>query len=141
MGVNILRFVIPKSLVEYVTDDSSVRQALEKMLYHRYSAMPVIDSGGKFIGTLRSDDIFKHFMKSGRFDKLAAENMPVTEIMERGSSRPLYHNATVSDLIEEVKEHNFVPVVDDRGCFIGLILRRDVLNFLLKYFEENKDES
>ena len=141
MGVNILRFVIPKSLVEYVTDDSSVRQALEKMLYHRYSAMPVIDSDGKFIGTLRSDDIFKHFMKSGSFDKLAAENMPVTEIMEKGSSRPLYHNSTVSDLIEEVKEHNFVPVVDDRGCFIGLILRRDVLNFLLKYFEDNKNES
>ena len=136
MSVNILRFVIPKSLVEYVTDDSSVRQALEKMLFHRYSAMPVIDSEGKFIGTLRSDDIFKHFMKSGRFDKLAAEDIPVTEIMDKRSSKPLYHNATITDLIEEVKEHNFVPVVDDRGCFIGLILRRDVMNFLLKYFKD-----
>ena len=136
MSVNILRFVIPKSLVEYVTDDSSVRQALEKMLFHRYSAMPVIDSEGKFIGTLRSDDIFKHFMKSGRFDKLAAEDIPVTEIMDKRSSKPLYHNATITDLIEEVKEHNFVPIVDDRGCFIGLILRRDVMNFLLKYFKD-----
>ena len=136
MSVNILRFVIPKSLVEFVTDDSSVRQALEKMLFHRYSAMPVIDSEGKFIGTLRSDDIFKHFMKSGRFDKLAAEDIPVTEIMDKRSSKPLYHNATITDLIEEVKEHNFVPVVDDRGCFIGLILRRDVMNFLLKYFKD-----
>jgi hypothetical protein len=42
----------------------------------------------------------------------------------------------MENLIESVKEHNFVPIIDDRGCFIGLILRRDVLNFLLKYFKD-----
>ena len=63
MSLNILRFMIPKSLVVYITVDSTVRQALEKMNYHRYIAVPVIDREGKYAGTLRSDDIFKYFMQ------------------------------------------------------------------------------
>ena len=136
MATNILRFVIPKSLVQYISAESTVRQALEKMLYHKYSAMPVIDGEGKYVGTLRSDDIFKFFLASGNFDKTAAEELGVADILNPNAVKPLFHNATIKDLLEEVKEHNLVPIVDDRGCFIGLILRRDVLNFLLKDFKD-----
>ena len=44
----------------------------------------------------------------------------------------------MEELFELVKEHNAVPVVDDRGCFIGIVLRRDVMNFLLRYYDEEK---
>ena len=134
--MNILRFIIPKSLVEYVSSDSTVRQALEKMRYHRYAAIPVLDSEGRYVGTLRNDDLFKYFLDSGKFDARAAENDAVIGLLDPEYSKPLYHNASMSDLIDMVKEHNFVPVVDDRGCFIGIVLRRDVLNHLLKYYKE-----
>ena len=57
--MNILRFMIPKSAVEYIDTDSTVRQALEKMRYHRYVAIPVLDEDGAYVGTLRNDDLFK----------------------------------------------------------------------------------
>ena len=57
--MNILRFVIPKSLVTYISDDNTVRQALEKMSYHRYTAISVLDSEGVYLGTLRNDDVFE----------------------------------------------------------------------------------
>ena len=136
--MNILRFMIPKSAVEYITSDSTVRQATEKMRYHRYVALPVIDSEGMYIGTLRNDDIFKYFLDNGAFDFKAAEKDSVMSIMEREYSRALYHSATMSDLIENVKEHNFVPITDDRGCFIGIVLRRDILNYLLEYYNEKQ---
>ena len=136
MTKNILRFMIPKSLVEYITVDSTMRQALEKMNFHRYTAIPVIDKDGKYVGTLRNDDLFNYFLKSGSFDKEMAEEIPITSILSGSYSKPLLHSADMRDLIEGVKEHNFVPIVDDRGCFIGIILRREVLNYLLKYFEE-----
>ena len=141
--MNILRFVIPKSSVEYIYSTNTVRQALEKMRYHHYAAIPVLDDEGLYIGTLRNDDIFKYFLDNGRFDSRAAERDGVMTILDKEYSRPLYHNASVGELIENVKEHNFVPVVDDRGCFIGIILRRDVLTFLTKYYEraEEKQES
>ena len=138
--MNILRLMIPKSAVEYIDTDSTVRQALEKMRYHRYVAIPVIDGEGVYVGTLRNDDLFKYFLDSETFDARAAERDSVMSILDIGYSKPIYHNASVNELIELVKEHNFVPVVDDRGCFIGIILRRDVLNFLLKFYESEKDE-
>lgn len=135
--MNVLRFMIPKSLVEYVTEEHTVRQALEKMRYHRYAAIPVLDGEGKYIGTLRNDDILKYFLDSGSFDARAAERDGVVEIIDGDYSRAVYHNASMNELIEKVKEHNFVPVVDDRGCFIGIVLRRDVLNYLLNFYNEN----
>ena len=138
--MNILRFMIPKSAVEYIDTDSTVRQALEKMRYHHYVAIPVIDGEGVYVGTLRNDDLFKYFLDSETFDARAAERDSIMSILDIDYSKPIYHNASINELIERVKEHNFVPVVDDRGCFIGLILRRDVLNFLLKFYEAEKDK-
>ena len=132
-----MRFLIPKSLVEYVSDNSTVRQAIEKMRYHRYAAIPVIDASGRYVGTLRNDDILKYLLDIGCYDTKAAEKNGVIEILSDDYLKPVYHNASMSELIEKVKEHNFVPVVDDRGCFVGLILRRDVLNYLLKFYDDN----
>ncbi len=137
--MNILRFIIPKSSVVCLDKSSTVRQALEKMRFHRYAAIPVLDDEGMYVGTLRNDDIFKYFLQNGKFDSRAAERDSITSILETSYSKPLYHNASMSELIENVKEHNFVPIVDDRGCFIGIILRRDILNFLSKYYEASSE--
>ena len=134
--MNILRFIIPKSLVEYIDDGSTVRQALEKMRFHRYVAIPVLDGDGRYIGTLRNDDIFKYFLDNGSFDTRSAERDSVMNIIDRSYSKPLLHSAEIEELFERVKEHNFVPVVDDRGCFIGIILRRDVMNYLLGFYKQ-----
>ena len=131
--------MLPKSQVEYATSEQTLRQALEKMRYHRYAAIPVLDSFGRYVGILRNDDIFKYFLENGRFDTKAAERDTVASILE-GNYKAVHHDATMKELIENVKEHNFVPVVDDRGCFIGIILRRDILNFLLKYYESGMGE-
>lgn len=138
--MNILRLMIPKSSVEYIGIQSTVRQALEKMRYHHYVAIPVLDDDGIYVGTLRNDDIFKYFLKNGKFDSRAAERDSVMSILDKEYSKPMYHNASINELIENVKEHNFVPVVDDRGCFIGMILRRDVLSFLLQYYVSAEEE-
>jgi len=130
--MNILRFILPKSSVEYLDLDSTVRQAIEKMRYHHYVAIPVVDEEGMYVGTLRNDDILRYILDNGELDFKEAERDPITDILDRDYSRPIYHNASVSELINHVKEHNFVPVVDDRGCFIGIILRRDILDYLLK---------
>ena len=135
--MNIMRFVIPKSLVEYVTVDSTVRQALEKMRFHRYVAIPVIDGEGKYVGTLRNDDILSYFLDSGSFDTKSAERDRVVDVIDGLYSPPVYHNSSMEELIDRVREHNFVPVVDDRGCFVGIILRRDILNFLFNHYANN----
>lgn len=136
--MNIFRFIIPKSLVEYITDDSTVRQGFEKMRFHRYVAIPVLDGEGKYVGMLRNDDILEYFLAVDSVDIRDAEKCEIGSIIDRSYSRPLYQNSTMEELFELVKEHNSVPVVDDRGCFIGIVLRRDVMNFLLKYYDPDR---
>ncbi len=38
--------------------------------------------------------------------------------------------ATVEDLLERVLNQNFVPVVDDRNLFVGIITRSAVIKHL-----------
>ncbi|MBQ7333518.1 MAG: CBS domain-containing protein [Clostridia bacterium] len=137
--MNIFRFIRPKSSVEYIYDTSTVRQALEKMRYHHYVAIPVISEDGVYLGTLRSEDIFKYFVE-GKHSARSAEKDTVKEIFDKEYLKPLPHSASVDELFKMASEHNFAPVVDDRSCFIGLVLRRDVLDFLLKYYEKSERE-
>ena len=136
--MNIMRFVVPKSLVEHVTVSSTVRQTFEKMRYHKYVAIPVIDDDGKYVGTLHNDDIFAYFLDSGVFDARSAEKDKVGEIIRKDYLLPMYHDASMDELVEKVSEHNFVPVVDDRDCFVGIILRRDILRFLFNNYIKNE---
>ena len=135
--MNILRFMIPKSLVEVISSDSTVRQAFEKMRFHRYTALPVLDGEGKYLGTVRGDDLFRYFFQNDIYSPKAAERDNVCKVTD-STYKPVYHSTSLDEVIERVKEHNFVPVVDDRGCFIGLILRRDILNFLLEYYHREE---
>lgn len=138
--MNILRFLIPKSAVEHISSSATIRQAFEKMRYHRYIAIPVLDEDGIYVGTLARDDIYEYFLSNGKVDYKSAERDGIEKILDRQHYHPLYHNASLEDMIEYVKEHNFVPVVDDRGCFIGIILRRDVLSFLFKSYKQASEE-
>ena len=137
--MNIIRFLVPKSSVEYIPSDATVRQAYEKMRYHSYVAIPVLDDDGIYVGTLRRDDIYKYFFDKGSIDFRLAEKDGIAELLDREYSKPLYHNSKIEDMIDGVREHNFVPVVDDRGCFIGIILRRDVLDFLFKQYKKTNN--
>ena len=132
-----MRFMLPKSQVEYATSEQTLRQALEKMRYHRYAAIPVLDGEGRYVGTLRTDDVLHNIIELGEFSTKSAERILLSTMLDGEYAEPLYHNASMTELIERVKEHNFVPVVDDRGCFIGLILRRDVMSYLLDFYNEN----
>lgn len=131
--------MVPKSLVEYVTTDSSVRQVMEKMRFHRYAAFPVLDKEGTYVGAVRLDDVFRCFSTDAQYDLKSAEHIGVLSVTDL-SYKPVRHDAQMEELIDKVKEHNFVAVVDDRGCFIGIILRRDILNYLLQYYITNEGE-
>ena len=60
--MNILFFLTPKNEVAYIYDDQTLRQALEIMEYHRYTAIPMINKQGKYIGTITEGDLFINFL-------------------------------------------------------------------------------
>lgn len=125
--MNILRFLTPKSQVACLRNDASVRQGLEKMRYHGYNALPVLDEEGHYVGMVRDGDLLWLIVDRGA-DLVALEDVPLT-LLIRGDNPPVKNSAPMAELLERVKENNFVPVIDDRDCFIGLIRRKDVIEY------------
>lgn len=136
--MNILRFMIPKSLAVYIDSDSTVRQGIEKMRYHRYVAIPILDDGGRYVGTLKNDDVLSFIIDNRELSRRELERRSVMEVADL-SLKPLLHSASLEELFEVVREHNFVPVVDDRGCFIGIILRREVMDYLWRKYRSSTE--
>lgn len=127
--MNILFFLTPKSEVAYIYEDYTMRQALEKMEYHRYSSIPIINKEGKYVGTITEGDLLWTLKNDFFLDLRAIEDISITHVKRRKDNRPVFIDANIEDLISTAMNQNFVPVVDDKDTFIGIIKRRDIIEY------------
>ena len=127
--MNILFYLLPKAQVEYVYDDYTIRQALEKMEYHHYSTIPVISRSGKYVGSLSEGDILWEIKRLG-LNLDSCEKHPISSIPPHKKIAPISADKEMSDLVDIIINQNFVPVVDDLNNFIGIITRKSVINYL-----------
>ena len=135
---NILFFMTPKAMCAFIYDDFSVRQALEKMESAGYASLPILNKRGEYRGTLTEGDLLWALKNMCNMDIRLAEARRIMEITRRKDNIPVRVNTGMHELVHRASSQNFVPVVDDRGCFIGIILRRDVMNYLWKKYNEHK---
>ena len=134
--MNILYLLTIKSDVSYIYDDNTLRQGLEKMKQHGYTAIPVITREGDYAGTVSEGDFLWHIIEHGRGSLKAQEEYKVQDIIRPEFMTPVNVSATPGELIERAMSQNYVPVVDARNKFIGIVTRRDII----KYFVETKEE-
>ncbi|MBP5349686.1 MAG: CBS domain-containing protein [Clostridia bacterium] len=137
--MNILRFLTPKSAVCYLYHDFTLRQALEKMFFHRHHAVPVIDRKGRYVGSVSDGDFLRVLYEAESGDLHTLEHRRLKEIVRRDVNPAVKQDASVSDLLGRVKQNAFVPVEDDRGSFIGIVTRRDIINYFIDEYERNDD--
>ena len=126
---NILFFLIPKALCAYLHDDYTIRQALEKMEAAHYAALPILNPQGEYCGTLTEGDVLWAMKNLCDMDMRKAESRRIMEISRRKDNIPVPVTTSMSDLIERATTQNFVPVVDDKKAFIGIVTRRSIINY------------
>ena len=136
--MNILFFLTPKSEVQYICNEDTLRQVLEKMEYHRYSAIPMLTKQGKYVGTITEGDLLWAIKEKYSLNLKEAEDIPISKIVRKKDNAPVYANSNMEDLINKVMVQNFVPVLDDNKIFIGIITRRDVMNYLTTKLQKCK---
>lgn len=131
--MNILFFLTPKSEVAYIYDTDSVRQALEKMENHRYSAVPVIGKkGGRYLGTLTEGDLLWFIKDRNNLSLKEAEDISIMSVPRKWDNEPVDVDVDMEDLLNKAMNQNFVPVIDDGKRFIGIITRKDLIQYLGK---------
>lgn len=134
--MNVINFLTPKSQVAWVYADVTVRQGLEKLRARGYTAIPVLDREGLYIGTVSEGDFLWHMLDSNDNSLRTAEQLPLRSVLREGFNPPVSVRVTMEELLERAMSQSFVPVVDDRGAFMGIVTRQTILRRLAEARDE-----
>jgi len=137
--MNISFFLTPKSDVAYEKATSTMRQAMEKIEYNGYTAIPIIDDKGKYVGTLTEGDLLRKLKYTPGLDFMNTNKVVLSDVNLRTNNKPVRITCNVEDLVVTSINQNFVPVVDDNDIFIGIIKRSDIITYCYKKLFDQKE--
>ena len=60
------------------------------------------------------------------------------EMIRNRDNKPVHVNVDMEGLLDKVMHQNFVPVVDDDKVFIGIVTRKDVIQYLMDELKKKK---
>ena len=128
--MNVAFFLIPKSQVTYLSEDTDLRRGMEQLRRRGYTAVPVISREGKYMGCVSEGDFLWNIMSMGSLDPRDLERVRVGDIVSARAAAVRVTTPT-QKLWDALLDQNFVPVVDDRDMFMGIVTRRSVLAYLV----------
>jgi len=143
--MNIAYFLKTKGEVAYLYDHYTLRQGVEKMRNHGHTAIPVLSEDNRYIGTISEGD-FLWFLIDDRKDHLHKTNMKsiedikIREIIKKGKNPSVRITATMDEMMMRAMDQNFIPVVDDRDYFIGIITRREIMGYVNSRLAEEDEK-
>ena len=116
-------------MCDFLYDDFTLRQALEKMETAGFAALPILNRRGEYRGTLTEGDLLWAMKNMCYMDMRQAEAHRIMEISRRKDNIPVRVTTSMHDLVDRASTQNFVPVVDDKDAFIGIITRRAIIRY------------
>ena len=135
--MNVLMLLTAKEDVSFLSEDSSLRQGLEKMKAHGYSAIPVLSTAGHYLGSISEGDFLWAIYDKDDYSKKELEHTYIKDILREDFNPPVKIDVSINELMERATKQNFIPVVDDRNYFIGIITRQDIIKAVSKYVRES----
>ena len=127
---SIISLLTPKKITYFISEESTVRQALELFDFHKFSVVPLVDELGHYKGTLSEGDLLRFIKNFANLNLAIAENVLVKEIDHYRPYSFVRVDALISEIFALSLEQNFIPVVDDKDIYIGIIKRRDIIQYL-----------
>lgn len=135
--MNIPTLLIPKPATVYLNTKDTLDVALEIIRARSYTAIPVINKNGEYRGTVTEGDFLYYIL-----DHPDAELQKITvrQIMRKDFNPAVRITAAPETLLQKCLDRNFVPVVDDRNIFVGIVTRRVILKYLYDKELSSKDK-
>ena len=133
--MNIASFLLPKAEVSYLRDHMTIRQGLERLRRSGFTAVPVIDREDRYVGVVSEGDFLWNILsRNESLDGITMkklEHSVIRDILQSGKVRVVCIDTDMEELLEQAKNQNFVPVIDDRSVFIGIITRKDIIKYFV----------
>ncbi len=139
IGLNVFELLTPKSSVSFILDNFTVRQAVEKMLFHKFTVIPILNNEGEYVGTISEGDLLRFIVAQDGIDKEECESILIKDIDKYRSYKSVKVDASFDEIYEASLIQNFIPIIDDRNVFIGIIRRKEVVSYIKKLVDECKN--
>ena len=107
--MNVLMLLKPKETVKYIYDSNTLRQGLEKMRVHGYTAIPVISEDGKYIGTVSEGDFLYYLVDLRRNVVTDKEKHKVSDIIRKNFNPAVRIDVSMDEVFNRAVSQNFVP--------------------------------
>ena len=104
------------------------------MEHSGYSALPIISREGTYCGALTEGDLLWALKNLCCMDTRDAENHCIMDISHRKDNTPVSVTTDMQELLLKATDQNFVPVVDDKGDFIGIVTRRAIMRYCIEHY-------
>ena len=125
--MNIFGILVPKQMLTYLNADETLDVAVEELMKSGYTAVPVIDRDGVYLGVVSEGDFLRKVMECGR-DGLVEHT--VKEIISEDKEAFIITTVSKEEIMEKILDRNFLSIVDDRKCFVGIITRKCIIEYL-----------
>ncbi len=133
--MNIFQLLITKNEAMYLEDRIPLSDAIKKLHTSGYTAVPVIHTDGTYAGTVSEGDFLWVLLNEHDKDPQKTSR-PLSTITRMDRNPAVKIDVPLEQLFSEALNQNFVPVVDDRNMFIGIVTRKQVITFLMEHIRE-----
>ena len=124
--MNIPILLTPKCDVQYIYAEDTLQNGMNCLRGTGYTAIPVITATGMYAGSLSEGDILWYLADNG----LSADTLretPLRAALNQSRNRAVPITAPMDEVLEKSMQQNFIPVVDDRGAFVGIVTRKKII--------------
>ncbi len=132
--MNVPMLLKTKEQVAYLYDNNSLRQGLEKMRAHGYTAIPVLSKEGYYAGCVSEGDFLWHIVDLCSNGLGMPESYRIADIIRADFNPAARIDISMEELLSRSVSQNFIPIVDDRNYFIGIVTRQDIIKNLKHSF-------
>ncbi len=126
--MNIAFFLTPKLETVWLKTDATVREAIESMEQSGYTALPMLDPYGLYVATMTEGDLLRKLVRSAHLSLRDIDRVRLTDVPVLRTVRAVGIEAQIEELFSRALDQNFVPVVDSRNVFVGIVRRREILD-------------
>lgn len=137
---NHLFCLLPKSETVFLTNTDSFNQAYNMFVITNYTALPVINKKGQYVGTISEGDLLRVLSLSLTHPEIDLESFEIKDIDFKINLEVARINESYEHLVELAVKQNFIPLVDDQGIFIGILRRQELIKELISFLEDKVAE-
>ena len=128
--MNIAKIMIPIISTVFLYEKYTIRQGLERLMVHGYTAVPVLNDQEQYIGSVTEGDFLRHLLVCQTTDLKVQEGYRLGSIVRRYLCPVLQIAAEFDLVVTAMLNQNFVPIVDGRNALCGILTRKRLIEFL-----------